>query len=375
MSDLISNIKVNTAPVSQQAAKVEKEPEKKQEEQKIDAKTKGQIMLGAAGLAAMSIAGILLKGKVAAKVPAGVENAVSQSVDNITELVNTMRRNLSFKRNNEKFCKFFDPDIIQKYIDDAMNLPEKEKADRITKIYKYYMDARTERLSISGMANISDLPQDIQNAIKAKDYIKTSKLYGQYCDTIVHKAPTAGATVEESIKNVFAKASEKIKPHTYDMAKESDNIVIMDNFGGFRTTIVNKQNQIIDTNINRSLGMSYDDFCINYRSYGTIQRGKVLVGNGIKDGKAFTTIKFPSYLEDGVDGYRVENAITLLSPNAELTPAQKDLLKLKDMSAEDIDLMADLTMCIYNKDGYFGGTLINFDAILSFIQTCAQKIK
>ena len=374
MSDLISNVKVNTAPVSQQAAKVEKEPEKKQEEQKIDAKTKGQIMLGAAGLAAMSIAGILLKGKVAAKVPAGVENAVSQSVDNITELVNTMRRNLSFKRNDEKFCKFFDPDIIQKYIDDAMNLPEKEKADRITKIYKYYMDARTERLSISGMANISDLPQDIQNAIKAKDYIKTSKLYGQYCDTIVHKAPTAGATVEESIKNVFAKASEKIKPHTYDMAKESDNIVIMDNYGGFRTTIVNKQNQIINPDINRSLGMSSDDFRIDYSPSGVIQRGKVLVGNGIKDGKAFTTIEFPSYLEN-TDGSRARNAITLLSPNAELTPAQKDLLKLKDMSAEDIDLMADLTMCIYNKDGYFGGTLINFDAILSFIQTCAQKIK
>lgn len=374
MSDLISNIKVNTAPVSQQAAKVEKEPEKKQEEQKIDAKTKGQIMLGAAGLAAMSIAGILLKGKVAAKVPACVENAVSQSVDNITELVNTMRRNLSFKRNDENFCKFFDPDIIQKYIDDAMNLPEKEKADRITKIYKYYMDGRTKQLSISGMANISDLPQDIQNAIKAKDYIKTSKLYGQYCDTIVHKAPTAGATVEESIKNVFANASEKIKPHTYDMAKESDNIVISDYYNGFRSTIVNKQNQMINPEINRSLGMSSDDFRINCSPSGTIQRGKVLVGNGIKDGKAFTTIEFPSYLEE-TDGSRAKNAITLLSPNAELTPAQKDLLKLKDMSAEDIDLMANLTMCINNKDGYFGGTLINFDAILSFIQTCAQKIK
>ena len=374
MSDLISNIKVNTAPVSQQAAKVEKEPEKKQEEQKIDAKTKGQIMLGAAGLAAMSIAGILLKGKVAAKVPAGVENAVSQSVDNITELVNTMRRNLSFKRNDENFCKFFDPDIIQKYIDDAMNLSGKEKADRITKIYKYYMDGRTEGLSISGMANISDLPQDIQNAIKAKDYIKTSKLYGQYCDTIVHKAPTAGATVEESIKNVFAKASEKIKPHTYDMAKESDNIVIMDNYGGFRTTIVNKQNQIINPDINRSLGnLGYEDFIT--KPSGVLSKGKVIIDSGIKDGKAFTTIKFPSYLEDGVDGNRVSNAITLLSPNAELTPAQKDLLKLKDMSAEDIDLMANLTMCINNKDGYFGGTLINFDAILSFIQTCAQKIK
>ena len=373
MSDLISNIKVNTAPVSQQAAKVEKEPEKKQEEQKIDAKTKGQIMLGAAGLAAMSIAGILLKGKVAAKVPAGVENAVSQSVDNITELVNTMRRNLSFKRNDENFCKFFDPDIIQKYIDDAMNLSGKEKADRITKIYKYYMDGRTNQLSISGMANISDLPQDVQNAIKAKDYIKTSKLYCQYCDTIVHKAPTAGATVEESIKNVFAKASEKIKPHTYDMAKESDNIVISDYCYGFRSTIVNKQNQMINPEINRSLGMSSDDFRISSQS-GTIQRGKVLVGNGIKDGKAFTTIEFPSCLEN-TDGSRVRNAITLLSPNAELTPAQKDLLKLKDMSAEDIDLMADLTANIPGKGGYFDGTLINFDAILSFIQTCAQKIK
>ena len=54
-----------------------------------------------------------------------------------------------------------------------------------------------------------------------------------------------------------------------------------------------------------------------------------------------------------------------------MTPAQKDLLKLKD-SAASLDI-SDLGLTTLPKDSSYSQT--NFDAILSAIQTLASQVK
>ena len=94
---------------------------------------------------------------------------------------------------------------------------EKEQLQRLEEIQSVIGSDRGFAQRLPAM-DISKLPKDVQDAIRVKDQLKATEAYIKYCDNLFHKSKTAGATVQESVENVFGKDT-KIKPHTYDLSK------------------------------------------------------------------------------------------------------------------------------------------------------------
>ena len=192
--------------------------------------------------------------------------------------------------------------------------------------------------------------------LASKDQLKIIKAYAEYCDNLFYKSKTAGATIQESVDNVFGKRIN-IKPHTYDLSKESDRIATAQNTGaGGYIDVTVRADNMIATEINKAN-------CINIWGSGCSPNGasyKIVRGKS-KDGTPYVQIN----LCNGVKG-RDESSIRLLSPGKQLTPAQIDLLKLQEVNDLPVHELQILT-ADYEKT--------NFDAILSFIQTMANSVK
>ena len=140
-------------------------------------------------------------------------------------LAQNIRRRYQGLYSDEKIQKFFDIEKITQHIDDALKLPKKK--DRLAKLQEI------EKLNDRGLArsledgfDVEQLPKNIQEAIANKDHITAAKLYSEYCDTLFAKSKTAGATIEESIENVFGKGSI-VTPHTYT---DDVELVVMNNY-------------------------------------------------------------------------------------------------------------------------------------------------
>lgn len=192
--------------------------------------------------------------------------------------------------------------------------------------------------------------------LASKDQLKIIKAYAEYCDNLFYKSKTAGATIQESVDNVFGKRIN-IKPHTYDLSKEADRIATAQNTGagGYIDITVRADNMISDgCNHANTIGV-----------FGTASKPDgvpYVIGRGMsKDGTPYVQNNFNDIKRK--DAY---NAIRLLSPGKQLTPAQIDLLKLQEVNDLPVHELQILTSNKYKT---------NFDAILSFIQTMANSVK
>lgn len=323
-------------------------------DKKKNLSTELKIGLGIGLLATIAIAGIAINKSRTKKIASEIEKEI---------------RNYSDKIKNA--CEFpatylYDSKITKKYLDDAMRLPQKERLERLKELdesSKISSFIRNDAL----YGYDKEYTAQLKDAIKSKDPLKVRTAYIEYVnsfDNVFLTVPTAGKTVEESIKNTFKGVSKhNIKPYTYNLSEEADRIFIAANndFIGFHNKVILSGNRVphrLNSSIDWDKAFTYSGQKIPEKE--SLHR----ISQGIrKDGTPFVQLSYWGKVNTlGMND--APCSITLISPNKSLTPAQKDLLKLKDMKDFPID---DFRVA--------GGSADNFDAMLSLIQTTASKVK
>lgn len=215
------------------------------------------------------------------------------------------------------------------------------------------------------------------------------------------KVKNAGKTVQETIENVFGKAETEIKPHTYDLAKEFDTIPTYHNWGGFKESWATTKGTFQHCQLTNDLGTGCG---VREKAISHLpeMNGKsVHVGNGcfdVMDGYVpdcgNRVVRLDILSDKTADGSgAIPKTLSFISPNAELTPLQKDLLKLAenaDSVGEDMVKKFDQIMewriqawCRmgrnFTNEEMFANNCIHdsldYDLILSTIQSLAKRIK
>jgi hypothetical protein len=329
-------------------------PDTKLEETQKETKslsTNQKVIIGATaavGLTAATIGGILYsKGKT-----------LSKEIDNLAKNIKNKYEGLY---QDEKLAELFDIEKVTQHINDALKLPKKkERLAKLQEIQK--INDRGLAIKLEQGADIEKLPQNIQEAIANKDQITASKLYIEYCDSLFTKSKTAGATIEESVENVFGKGSI-VTPHTYT---DDVELVVMSNNtsgAGFHINVVDKENTIADKlNWKASKGLSSGCCAPGYTQSLENEVPKIISGN--HEGRTFVTISYGKSHNGPAFG------LTLFGKkgSTEFTKAQKDLMELDvtNLTKEQIDMLSQLP-----RDGQNA----NYDAVLSLLQTLVEKAK
>jgi len=310
-------------------------------------------LTGAAALAAAVTGGILL-------------HKSHKLTKEIEKLYNMQINNFKLKKNDSDFTEFFDPDIAINKLKEIMKLPKNERLAALKEAGNHDRGMIIYLKNTSG--NYKDsLPQNIQDAIAEKDYLKTKKLFIEYCDTLLHDSKTAGKTIAESVENVFGKNSG-IEPHTYDLTKEGEAIAISANGGaGFHHKILIKGNKEA-SGLNHKTSKEYVSDLYSPGVLGKMPKdnpSKPVITSGEFNGHKYVAVSY----RDHISGYHDEGigqGFTLYSAKGgDLTPAQQDLLSIGEKLTEE-DLSPH--MFAISQDS-------NYDAILSLVQTLAQKYK
>lgn len=313
------------------------------EEKKKPALSKGvKIGLGAVAVAASVIAGIAIHNK-------SVINKAAKKA--ISSLKNEIYDKVKFNEVNG-LDEIFDPNILQSHLDEIAKLPKNEQIPKLNQIKTILSDCRGNGLAIELKRGqgATAYPQNLLDAIASKDQVKIYETYIDYCDNLFVKSKTAGKTIEESIENVLGKGTH-VKPHTYDLSKEADRIATSTytHSNGYTDVTIRSDNMIAPSTNRKNTIPTY---CTGSHNPG--------VSQGVDSkGNPFVEILYNSALIP-----EAENKIRLLSPDKNLTPAQMDLLKLQDVADLPIEDFQRLTL---EPD------VVNFDAILSLIQTLASK--
>lgn len=325
--------------------------------------TTTKAMLGATALAATVVAGLL--------VHKGIQvNKLNKLINELkSSLQNRIRLNGINDHSGRSLNDLFDNEILQKHIDDAAKLPKNEQIAKLREL-SIINDPRQIP------SDISVLPREIQEAVASKDQFKAMKAYTQYCDTLFDKSKTAGATVAESIENVFGKNSG-IRPHTYNPADEAEYICGYIDKGGYKDLAINAQNQIAQDTNHSSLRII--DPHVKFDAGHVFTEGSI-IQKAIYNGKTYVKINIPN----GRSG----DYLLFVSKNGkELTPVQKDLLSLQGkLTEKDLKLFEEM-LSNYGpdrqpivltkdfKDGYNHLSMLNYETILSTIQTLVEKYK
>ena len=310
-----------------------------------------KILLGLGAAAAVTLGGILVNKRLEI-------NKINKAIEQVKSGISNR-----FSINNSLgYSTIFDNKILQGYVDDAAKLSKNEQLARLKEIQSIIEHDRglAQGLATKDKAyrlDISKFPKDVQDAINAKDQLKATEAYIKYCDNLFHKSKTAGDTVQDSIKNVFGKNTE-VKPHTYDVSKECNRIATScyTSGGGYADVTVTSANQIADRLNFKNTIKTYSDI-----GNGLAQNAMFSIRKKTVDGKPVVTLVYRDALNK--DAF---NSIRLLSPDSKLTPAQRDLLKLKDCKNFNLIDFQTLTSSP-------GRT--NYDAILSTIKTNADKVE
>lgn len=319
-----------------------KTDKKTEQTEKKEISTGVKVGIGAVALAVSAVAGIAIHNKVV-----------------LNKAINTVKKDINqiIKRNEPmNLNEIFDNKILQGQVDEVVKLPKKEQLQKLTQIKKDLQDTRGLDVVLYRHNNneMEALPQVVKDAIAEKDQLKAYRAYAKHCDNLFIKSKTAGSTIQESVENVFGKGTT-IKPHTYDVSKEADRIGTSSytSGSGYLDVTVKSDNQIVSQRNHKNIVSVYSH-----------KLPSESMGNGIlkgvtEDGKPFVEISYIGTRDDTIEG------IMLLSPDKNLTPAQKDLLKLKDAKELPFEEFRTLTADPHQT---------NYDAILSLIQTEASKI-
>ena len=263
------------------------------------------------------------------------------------------------------FTKFFDPDITINQIKEIQKLPKKERLKAL-KEFNTGLD-RGFLVNINKDEKyLESLPQNIQDSVKEKDYVKSKNLFIEYCDSLFNKSETAGKTVAESVENVFGKETI-VKPHTYSPKK--DELIAMNDYGGrgYEAITVLPDNQIAHRlNWKTNMETGQKGSCYSPGVLGHMPKGDAtpVIQSGKANGRHYVSISYGPK-----DSGQASYGFSLFSSkNGAMTQAQKDLLSINTskMSEDDINLLFKLPR---NRER------ANYDAVLSLVQTLAEKYK
>ena len=224
-------------------------------------------------------------------------------------------------------------------------------------------------LGLGALASIGVGGILLHRSNQAKALIKKANELAKEINLLpAQKSSNAGATVQETIQNVFGKNSS-IKPHTYDTAKEFHTMHIYRNQGGYKDGIFTR-NGIIDTK--------------TYNSYPESERH--IIYEAAFGGNSHKTTNNKVVKLSVPDPLNPENTyinFTLISPNNQYTPAQLDLLKLVN-NPDKIDISVLDKIFKFKPGNDANGKIIfenlgkyenlDYDLVLSVIQSMASKI-
>lgn len=236
--------------------------------------------------------------------------------------------------------------------------------------------------------------------IATKKPVKFGKPLSEYTLTEKPaKVKNAGATVQETIENVFGKSETKIKPHTYDLSKEFDTIPTYRDYGGYKDAWATKDGTFQSSQLTSKLG-DKDHMRASAMCYLPTKKNGKLKTFGNKDFKVYVgyvegfdnkivRLELPDDAEHGT-----LKILSFISPSKKLTPLQRDVLKLaknaetvsKEANAK-FDSIMEWRLDAWQRQGKTWTTTeemlenhskydsLDYDLILSTIQSLAKGIK
>lgn len=214
-----------------------------------------------------------------------------------------------------------------------------------------------------------------------KDYVPNLNVF--------EKSSKVGATVQETIENVFGKNSD-ITPHSYDITKEFDSIPIYRNQGGYKdgtaTTMGTIQNSVAGCKGGvRASAISH--LCTaneNGVTHLALEDGThILSGTVSNYNNKVVQLCVPDVLGTRNKQSNTFIRFAFISPNNEFTPLQKDILKLAEHPEKiNNELLRTLTQfkptntpdgaLIYENIGQYAN--LDYDLLLSVFQSMANKV-
>lgn len=363
------------APVNTQTTIQPKQPETKSKE-KSSVSTRVKVAIGA-GLTALAAAGIYIatKGK-------GGKNVkdLGKQIDSLTKECSNYLHNHSFE---------FESPQVGKRLEEISQLPKKDKLDALKQLnttlehankVKDYINLEQKGHKTRLPKGMTTLPDDVRQAYEQKDVIKTGELFKQHLDKLPNSRPavTKGATVAESIENTFGKGSN-IQPHTYDLSKESPVIGVYRNFGGYKDGMVGQEGRYFTDPLTQVPDQKDIVTSISHSFGGDSGHGKIselnCLDTDILENPDRKLVRFVM-TDPNKDDTKI--ILTVLSPNNEYTPLQKDMIKLiNNPKKVDVPVFDKLTTVAETRQDMTEGNLykyLDYDVLLSAIQSMAKQV-
>lgn len=364
------------APINPQTIVQPKQPEAKSKE-KSSISTGVKVAVGA-GLTALAAAGIYIATK--GKGGKNVKN-LGKQIESLTQDCNHF----------SKLFEFETPQIGER-LEEISKLPKKDKLDALKQLnttlehankVKDYINLEQKGHKTRLPKGMTTLPDDVRQAYEQKDVIKTGELFKQHLDKLPNSRPavTKGATVAESIENTFGKGSN-IQPHTYDLSKESPVIGVYRNFGGYKDGMVGQEGRYYQDALTpipdqKEIAVSISHALGNGDGgYGSLSELRGLDKSSIKlENPDRKLVRFILPDENKKD---TKIVLTVLSPNNEYTPLQKDMIKLiNNPKKVDVPVFDKLTTVAETRQDMTEGNLykyLDYDVLLSAIQSMAKQV-
>lgn len=364
------------APINPQTIVQPKQPEAKSKE-KSSISTGVKVAVGA-GLTALAATGIYIATK--GKGGKNVKN-LGKQIESLTQDCNHF----------SKLFEFETPQIGER-LEEISQLPKKEKIDALQQLKTILDHANVVRNHIDleqklpkgtklGLPKgMTTLPDDVRQAYEQKDIIKTGELFKQHLDKLPNSRPavTKGATIAESIENTFGKGSN-IQPHTYDLSKESPVIGVYRNCGGYKDGLVGQEGRYFTDTLTqvpdqKDIATSISHGFSGDSGHGSMSELRALSANVLENpDRKLIRFVLPDPNQDDT-----KIILTVLSPNNEYTPLQKDMIKLMENPKKvDASVFDKLTTVAETRQDITEGNLykyLDFDVLLSSIQSMAKQV-
>ncbi|MBO7673247.1 hypothetical protein J6S88_07570 [bacterium] len=222
---------------------------------------------------------------------------------------------------------------------------------------------------------LKEYPAEVKKAIDEGRWLDAGELYEKYAQTLPNtfRTSSTGATVEETIKNVFGEGS-KIKPHTYDLSQEGEYIMSQRNFGGFHEHMAIKDGIVYEpnymTDLSDSLGVAlYSPQKIKNYVCANVKDG-YYIQHGTYGGKYVTILTGPE-----LKGSGISMSLGIASRGKNMSQAQKDLLSLAEHPEKfDASYIDKLTLrnSVNGNGSDHGIVNLDYDLAYSIIQSMAR---
>ena len=268
----------------------------------------------------------------------------------------------------------------KKIIDHILKNTETLPPEKQTKVFKYlrnlkhrFYDLNNYECGVKTIRGEKFSPKVVKYLKEGRKVKAAQELEKQALSLPnTYKAKTTGTTVAETIENVFGKGSKEIKPHSYDLAKESDHFLYVRYRGGYWDRCVTKEGVLREPryfNIDKALSESYSNingFLQNPQKVSKVGKEAVIT-HGITDGKYVTVMDIPERTREGIS-----MKLGFISKDGKPTPFQKDLLSLAENPERfDYDL---IKKTLINEKNALGDHM-DYGLMLSVIQSMAKGMK